>query len=254
MKRLSKDEIEAAKQIDLLTYMQRYEPDELIRVGPHDFKTKTHSSLCISDNGFWNWTSRGFGGKNALKYLLEVKQMPFPDAVRLLNEERGINYSFQQPRPIVLDRSKEQKVLVLPKKDEEPKEVIAYLKKRGISQAVMQYCLSHDLLYQTTNKGHPNCVFVGLDERNHPKAACIRGCSGSFRGEVTGSQKQFSFHIPANDPNCTLLEVYEAPIDVMSGATLRQYSGRDWHNVSYLSLGGLNYIALDHYLEQHPQI
>lgn len=95
MKRLSEDGIEAAKQVALLMYMQRYEPDELIRVGPHDFKTKTHSSLCISDNVFGNWISRGFGGKNALKDLLDVNQISFPDALRLLNDEREINYSFQ---------------------------------------------------------------------------------------------------------------------------------------------------------------
>ena len=35
---------------------------------------------------------------------------------------------------------------------------------------------------------------------------------------------------------------------------IRQYSGRNWHSVSYLSLGGLNYMALDHYLSEHPEV
>lgn len=82
--------------MDLLSYLQRYEPEELVRVGPHDFKTRTHGSLCISDNGFWNWTSRGFGGRTALKYLTDVKLVPFPQAVRLLDEGRCGDVSIQQ--------------------------------------------------------------------------------------------------------------------------------------------------------------
>ena len=254
MKKMTQEEIETAKQIDLLSYMLRYEPEELVRVGPHDYKTKTHGSLCISDNGFWNWTSRGFGGKNALKYLTEVKQMSFPDAVRLLNSDYVVQSSFQQVHSTADKIVREKKALLLPDKDLEPHAVTDYLRKRGISWQVLHYCLSNGLVYQTTNKGHPNCVFVGVDNESQPKAACVRGCQGMFRGEVSGSQKRFSFHLPAETKDCNLLEVYEAPIDAMSGATLRQYSGKNWRSVSYLSLGGLNYIALEHYLSQHPTV
>lgn len=63
-----------------------YEPEELIRTGPHDYKTATHSSLCISDNGLWHWYSRGIGGRGALNYLIQVKGMDFVSAVRHLCE------------------------------------------------------------------------------------------------------------------------------------------------------------------------
>lgn len=49
--RVTTDQIKLARTVDLISYMQRYEPEELIRTGPHDYKTATHSSLCISDNG-----------------------------------------------------------------------------------------------------------------------------------------------------------------------------------------------------------
>ena len=254
MKPVTKDEIEAAKKIDLLSYMQQYEPEELVRVGPHDFKTKTHGSLCISDNGLWNWTSRGFGGKTALKYLTDVKQLPFPEAVRMLNEGRTMCPSFQQIPSITEKIQKTPIAFTLPPRDQHEGKMLDYLQKRCVSDEVLQYCRSQGVLYQTTHKGHANCVFVGLDEDGIPKAACVRGCEGSFRGDIGGSQKQYSFHLPSTAPDCKLLEVYEAPIDALSGATLRQYSGRDWHRVSYLSLGGLNYMALDHYLTAHPQI
>lgn len=254
MKRVTPAKIEAAKKMDLLSYMQCYEPEELVRVGPHDFKTKTHGSLCISDNGFWHWTSRGFGGRTALKYLTEVKLLPFPEAVRLLNEGRLVESSFQHVSVALPEQPAEARKLQLPEKDAQPTEMLAYLRKRGISDKILQDCMEKGILYQSTHKGNANCVFVGLDESGTPRAACVRGCTGHFRGEVTGSQKKFSFHVSAIYPDCKLLEIYEAPIDALSGATLRQYSGRDWRSVSYLSLGGLNYLALDHYLTAHPKI
>lgn len=52
--RVTTDQIKLARTVDLISYMQRYEPEELIRTGPHDYKTATHSSLCISDNGLWH--------------------------------------------------------------------------------------------------------------------------------------------------------------------------------------------------------
>lgn len=48
--------------------------------------------------------------------------------------------------------------------------------------------------------------------------------------------------------------MYEAPIDALSGASLRILAGRDWRTVHYLALGGLNYMALDQFLADHPQV
>ena len=42
------------------------------------------------------------------------------------------------------------------------------------------------------------------------------------------------------------LEVYEAPIDALSGATLRLLSGNDWRIVHYIALGGLSHLQLSH--------
>ena len=53
--------IEQARQMDLLTYLQTYEPNELVPVCGSTYCTRTHDSLKIS-NGKWHWFSRGFGG------------------------------------------------------------------------------------------------------------------------------------------------------------------------------------------------
>ncbi|ADU27391.1 hypothetical protein [Ethanoligenens harbinense] len=64
---VNKEQIARAKEWDLLSYMQRYEPDELVRTGPHEYSTTTHGSLKIS-NGFWHWFKGNMGGKDALSY------------------------------------------------------------------------------------------------------------------------------------------------------------------------------------------
>ena len=144
---------------------------------------------------------------------------------------------------------------VLPLADRNTEAATAYLMHRGISPKVLRYCVGSGILYQTTRGNYRNCVFVGKDENGVPHSAFQRGCQGSFRGDVAGSQKQYGFLIPAESENCDTVEIYEAPIDAMSGATLRQYKhDSPWRSVHYLALGGLNHQPIDYFLQQHPEV
>jgi hypothetical protein len=73
-----------AKKIDLLTYLRKYEPHELVHVSGGEYTTKTHDSLRISENGLWHWCSQGCGGKTALEYLIRVKGLSFINAIETL--------------------------------------------------------------------------------------------------------------------------------------------------------------------------
>ncbi len=75
--------IKEAREMDLLTYLQNYEPDNLKRCSRGTYCTKEHDSLMIS-NGKWMWFSQGIGGISALDYLIKVKEMKFLDAVELI--------------------------------------------------------------------------------------------------------------------------------------------------------------------------
>ena len=75
----SKEEIEKAREIDLLTYLRLNEPENLVRLNGDAYCTRQHDSLKIS-NGKWMWWSRGFGGSSALDYLTKVKGVSFSDA------------------------------------------------------------------------------------------------------------------------------------------------------------------------------
>lgn len=143
----------------------------------------------------------------------------------------------------------------LPRPDKNTQAATAYLMHRGISPKVLRYCVSSGILYQTTRASYRNCVFVGKDEYGVARCAFQRGCQGTFRGDVSGSQKQYGFLISAEDPACDTVEIYEAPIDAMSGATIRQYKhDRPWRSVHYLALGGLNHQPIDYFLAHHPAV
>lgn len=45
----TKAQIERARQPDLLTFLRRYKPDELIPTGPGAYKLRSHDSLKLSN-------------------------------------------------------------------------------------------------------------------------------------------------------------------------------------------------------------
>ena len=81
---ISPEQIKELQKIDLLTYLQNYEPNELVHESGDNYCTRSHDSLKIS-NGLWNWFSKGIGGKNAIDYLIKVKNYTFMEAIQLLS-------------------------------------------------------------------------------------------------------------------------------------------------------------------------
>lgn len=69
----NQEEIEKAREVDLFTYLQACEPQELVHVSGNVYCTREHDSLRIS-NGKWCWFSRGIGGYSVLNYLIKVKK------------------------------------------------------------------------------------------------------------------------------------------------------------------------------------
>lgn len=80
---VTEEQIAEAKRWDLLSYLQAYEPGELKKSGPREYRTRSHDSLVIS-NGKWHWCSRNMGGRTALDYLIKVRGQDFVSAVETL--------------------------------------------------------------------------------------------------------------------------------------------------------------------------
>ena len=104
-------------------------------------------------------------------------------------------------------------------------------------------------------------MFIGYDEKRIPKYAALRATRSKYKGEASGSDKQFSFNIPAVQEDAEL-HVFEAAIDLLSYATLEYRAGRDWRKDHLLSLAGVFKterkdvvpVALQRFLKAHPQV
>ena len=247
---VTSEQIEQAKQMDLLTYLQSYEPDNLKRLSHDTWCTKEHDSLKIS-NGKWHWFSRHIGGRTALDYLIKVKGISFVKAVEIIT-----GYAAVAP-PIYTRTEKPNK----PKKLELPEfatdicAVRRYLKSRGISDTVIDYCSESKILYEDTK--YHNCVFLGYDG-NTPKYGAVRSTVSDFKRDLTGSDKRFSFFIPAESDTQTV-HLFESAIDLLSYASLEIRIKRNWRRDDLLSLAGVYKtdnkqdipLALRTYLERH---
>lgn len=248
MPNVTKEQIEQAKVWDLLSYLQAFEPGELKRCGNQEYQTVTHSSLKIS-NGKWHWHSRGIGGKTALDYLIKVRGMDFVSAVNTLCNAPGAAVC---PMPSVSNDRKPRAAFSLPKANPCGRAMVSYLQQRGIDAQVISQCIGMGILYESLE--YKNCVFVGCDSSGKPRSAFLRGTYGKFKADGAGSDKRYSFFIPAKEKNCPYLAVTESPIDALSVASLLKMQGEDWTNCTYLCLGGTAPCALITFLHEHPLI
>ena len=249
------EQITQDKELDLLTYLQRYDPHELVHVSGNTYCTREHDSLKIS-NGKWNWFSRGIGGKTALDYLIKVQGFSFTQAVEAL---AGQNFSPLPHVPQAQPKKQEPRVLSLPQPSRCATHAVSYLHGRGIDYDLIDYCIQTGRVYES-QKYH-NVVFVGRDLKGQPRYAALRGIVGDFKGEATGSDKRYSFCI-AENPSAPSVHLFESAIDLLSYATLLKMKGRDWKKDALLSLGGVFKrkqefvipLALNQYLQDHPGI
>ena len=223
--------IEQARQIDQLSYLQRYEPSTLKRVAGNVYCTGEHDSLKIS-NGKWYWWSRGFGGYSALDYLMKVRELGFVEAVQTLTGDMG---DWKPPPPAV--KKDEPKVLLLPEKNTDCDKVTEYLFGRGIDYQLIQDCIAEGIIFE--GRKYQNDLFVGRDKNGIPKYAALRSTIGSsFKGDASGSDKRYSFRLLAREPT-DKVHLFEAAIDLLSYATYLKCEGKDYKSENLLSLSGV---------------
>lgn len=255
---VTKAQIAQAKKVDLLAYLQAYEPDVLIPNGYGIYRHREHNSL-VYFRSYWYWNSRG-RSINALDYLIEIRGYGFVDAVnKLIGESRNIpsvppasSVSTVGNRPVAAQK-KTAKSFQLPWVRRCATHMLSYLQRRGIHYDIVRRCLQYGILYESQYQGQPVCVFVGRDNTGKERFACVRSISGNLKKDISGSDKSFSFCYPPDQPGSRQLAVFEAPIDALSHATLQKLNGWKWNGYR-LSLGGISAVALVSFLDRHPEI
>ena len=106
-----------AREMDLLSYLRTYEPQELVHFGGSTYCTREHDSLKISN-----------GGYSALDYLIKVKEMSFTQAVETIIG----NLSAAPPAFTPAPKAPKEKVLLLPQVNRSATHAVEYLYRRGI--------------------------------------------------------------------------------------------------------------------------
>ena len=253
MSYIAAEDVAKAKEMDLLTYLRNYEPQELVHVSGNTYCTREHDSLRIS-NGKWCWFSQGIGGRSALDYLIKVKGIPFTQAAEII-------LGREAEKPPVFYRQKERRSteLLMPELSETTDRVEKYLQGRGIHPVIIRYCLDNRLLFESAD--FHSAVLVGYDKDGKARYGALRSTVSSYKGELTGSDKHFSFFLEGK-PNAEHIHVFESAIDLLSFATLALLAGHDWKSETYLSLAGVFQtkrenvvpVALSRFLDEHPSV
>ena len=236
----SEEQISKARSIDLLTYLQTYEPTELVHVRGNTYCTREHDSL---------------------KILIKVKGMQFIDAMKILTTDDA---EMHHPETKVCKKPEYdvERKLLLPEKSELSAKVMWYLTGRGIDIDIVKDCIDEGLIYESLP--YHNCVFVGFDENGKEAYAFFRSSNEGERlmGEAVGSDKRYSFRIKANS---NTIHVFESAIDLLSYATIMKMRTGNWRAETMVSLGGVyapspNKLiskipaALDNALQNHPEV
>lgn len=256
-----------AKQIDLLTYMKNYEPDNLKAEGYTSYRVKSVSGLKIS-NGKWCWWNGGMvGGTTAVNYFVKVHGYSFQEAVL-----KVLGNALEKP-PVFVPAQKNATVFVPPPSSDTNADAIHYLKKRRIDESLIQYCIAKKVVYQSKqeinrercHREYRTVVFAGYDYDGDMKYANIRQIAGTLKGEAPGSQKQYAFGLESIDPVCSTAHFFEAPIDALSYETIQMYQQKPFLNEYLQSTGGIFCagkeveatpvpLAVRHFFETHPLV
>ena len=175
-------------------------------------------------------------GGDAVDFVRRFYNKSYPEAMEYLLGESGGMLTVSPPV------QKEEKPFVLPPKNDNMRRVFAYLlNRRGIDREVLYAFVHKGMIYESAD--YHNTVFVGFDSNGNEKHAHKRGTGSesSYKGNVTGSQPEFSFHWygqaePAsnsrnecgedskhNRPRSSgCLFLFEAPIDMLSFISMQK--------------------------------
>ncbi len=131
---VTKEQIQAAREADLFTYLQFHEPGVLKQDGPN-FRHKEHDSLVyVTGKRYWYWNSRG-RSINALDYLIQIRGYGLVDAVHaLVGGEIRQEPAYRSTAEIQVSKEPEKKAFALPWARRCATAAVSYLQKRGSAQ------------------------------------------------------------------------------------------------------------------------
>ena len=200
-----------ARQTDIAELL-RSQGETLKRSGSESEWMDGGQKVTIRGN-LWYHQYEQVGG-DAVDFVRRFYNKSYPEAMEYLLGGSGGTLAVS---PSV---QKAEKPFVLPPKNDNMRRVFAYLlNRRGIDREVLYAFVHKSMIYESAD--YHNAVFVGFDSNGNAKHAHKRGTGSesSYKGNVSGSQPEYSFHWSGQS---NTLYLFEAPIDMLSFISMRK--------------------------------
>ena len=233
----TQEQREQARSTDLVSLLQGR--GEALKRSGREYQWRDGAQKVTVCGNLWFHQYERVGG-DAVDFVRRFYGLDYPQAVEFLLGNAAI--------PIVERHDEKGKpTFQLPPPNDNLRRVAAYLvNRRGIDRDIFYTFVRRGMIYESAQ--HHNAVFVGFDSGGVPRHAHLRGCGGSFKGNVAASDPQYSFHWSGSSDR---LYLFEAPIDLLSYLTLHK---ENWQRHSYAAACCVGDAVLFRLLADQPAI
>ena len=236
----TKEQREQARRTDLANFL--ISQGEKVRKSGSEYEWLDGSQKVTIRGHLWYHQYEQKGG-DAVDFVRRFYNKDYAEAVEmLLNNGGGQIVNLQTTE-------REQKPFILPPRNDRMSRVFSYLLlTRGIDKDVLFEFVRKKMVYESAD--YHNAVFVGYDSSGKPRHAHKRGTvtSNSYKGNVAGSQPEFSFHWHGTSDK---LFLFEAPIDMLSYISMHK---NNWQKHSYAASCSVSDRVLFQCLKDNPNI
>ena len=207
----TKEQREQARRTDLANFLISH--GEKVRKSGSEYEWLDVSQKVTIRGHLWYHQYEQKGG-DAVDFVRRFYNKDYAEAVEMLLNNCG--------GQIITSPSieKSHKPFELPPRNDRMSRVFSYLLlTRGIDKDVLYEFVRRKMIYESAD--FHNAVFVGYDSSGKPRHAHKRGTvtSNSYKGNVAGSQPEFSFHWYGTSDKMFL---FEAPIDMLSYISMQK--------------------------------
>lgn len=236
----TKEQREQARRTDLANFLIRQ--GEKVRKSGSEYEWLDGSQKVTIRGHLWYHQYEQKGG-DAVDFVRRFYNKDYAEAVEmLLNNCDGQIVNLQTTE-------REQKPFILPPRNDRMSRVFSYLLlTRGIDKDVLFEFVKNKMIYESAY--YHNAVFVGYDSSGKPRHAHKRGTvtSNPYKGNVAGSQPEYSFHFNGTSDKMFL---FEAPIDMLSYISMHK---ENWQEHSYAASCSVSDRVLFQCLKDNPNI
>lgn len=236
----TKEQREQARRTDLANFL--ISQGEKVKKSGSEYEWLDGSQKVTIRGHLWYHQYEQIGG-DAVDFVRRFYNKDYAEAVEMLLNNCGGQIITSPPIEI------SHKQLELPPRNDRMSRVFSYLLlTRGIDKDVLYEFVRRKMIYESSD--FHNAVFVGYDSSGKPRHAHKRGTvtSNPYKGNVAGSQPEYSFHFNGTSDKIFL---FEAPIDMLSYISMHK---ENWKEHSYAASCSVSDRVLFQCLKDNPNI